>query len=189
MCDNCQAEDHPEQDSLSKKLSALCRRLSERYDREPYELIEARTIQELAAYRPRTQEELLDTWGIGEVKAGWFGKDILNAIREWESVHPASPPREVRRQLRKRLTTESTLPVEDRLYQLLTEWRRDRADRDGVPAYVICNNQTLREITVQRPQDEHALAAVWGLGQARIERYGEEILALVNPSRLFPPRK
>jgi hypothetical protein len=52
--------------------------------------------------------------------------------------------------------------VDDELYERLAWWRRDRAERDGVPAYVICGNKTLRDIAARRPQDERALADVWG---------------------------
>jgi superfamily II DNA helicase RecQ len=48
-----------------------------------------------------------------------------------------------------------------------------------VPAYVVFSNKTLEEIAVRKPRDWADLAAVSGVGPAKLERYGDEVLAIV----------
>ena len=71
-------------------------------------------------------------------------------------------------------------PADQLLLQRLTDWRRGRAMEEAVPPYVIAHNSTLRNIAVARPATRAALLAVPGLGPTRVERYGDELLALVG---------
>jgi len=52
-----------------------------------------------------------------------------------------------------------------------------------VPAYVVAHDAVLVEIAETRPSSETALAAIKGMGPAKVERYGAEILAIVARSR------
>jgi len=70
--------------------------------------------------------------------------------------------------------------IDDATVGRLRTWRRDRSQADGVPAYVIFPDATLRELAATRPATAHELAAVKGFGPARIERYGDDILALLS---------
>jgi ATP-dependent DNA helicase RecQ len=65
------------------------------------------------------------------------------------------------------------------LFDRLKEWRRGRARADGVPAYVIFHDRTLAAIADARPRDWADLAAISGVGPAKLDRYAEEIIALV----------
>ena len=69
--------------------------------------------------------------------------------------------------------------ADEALLERLTAWRRERARADGVPAYVVADNKTLVAIAAQRPSDEAALMGVPGIGQRKVETYGQEILELV----------
>ena len=64
-------------------------------------------------------------------------------------------------------------------FERLREWRRKRAQADGVPAYVVFHDRTLQEIAERRCKDWADLAAVSGVGPAKLERYADEILAIV----------
>jgi DNA helicase II / ATP-dependent DNA helicase PcrA len=69
-------------------------------------------------------------------------------------------------------------------FEALRSWRGERARNDGVPAYVIAPDTTLLALLEARPRPRSAaeLARVPGLGPARIERYGAEILAVLARS-------
>jgi DNA helicase-2/ATP-dependent DNA helicase PcrA len=71
-------------------------------------------------------------------------------------------------------------PGSDGLYHELAVWRRARADEDEVPPYVVFDNKTLDAIARTRPQTLRDLSALPGIGPAKLERYGAEVLALVN---------
>jgi superfamily II DNA helicase RecQ len=66
------------------------------------------------------------------------------------------------------------------LFDRLKEWRRQRASTDGVPAYVVFHDSTLAEIAERRPGDWADLAAVPGIGPAKLDRYADEVLAIVS---------
>jgi DNA helicase-2/ATP-dependent DNA helicase PcrA len=59
----------------------------------------------------------------------------------------------------------------------LRRWRRERARADGVPAYVVFHDRTLAEIVRRRPATRDELAAVVGIGPAKLDRYGDDVLA------------
>ena len=67
----------------------------------------------------------------------------------------------------------------DAVEAALRQWRRDRAKADGVPAYVVFNDATLGELALLRPATLTALGRVSGIGPAKLERYGDEILGVV----------
>jgi DNA helicase-2/ATP-dependent DNA helicase PcrA len=68
------------------------------------------------------------------------------------------------------------------LFDRLKEWRRKRAKEDGVPAYVVFHDRTLAEIAERECKDWADLAAISGIGPAKLERYADEILAIVAAS-------
>jgi len=61
--------------------------------------------------------------------------------------------------------------------QALREWRLARARAEEVPAYVVFNDRTLAELVARTPRTLAELAAVPGIGPAKLERYGAELLS------------
>jgi DNA helicase II / ATP-dependent DNA helicase PcrA len=62
----------------------------------------------------------------------------------------------------------------------LRDWRLERAKADEVPAYVVFHNTTLAEIAERAPRTLAELAQVPGVGPAKLERYGDEVLATLG---------
>ncbi len=62
----------------------------------------------------------------------------------------------------------------------LRAWRRDRAREDGVPPYVVFHDSVLHQIADARPSSIGELSQIPGVGPAKLERYGEAVLALVE---------
>jgi ATP-dependent DNA helicase RecQ len=71
-------------------------------------------------------------------------------------------------------------PVDGDLAARLRDWRLERAGADGVPAYVVLTNACLEEVCRRLPSDEDELLDVPGMGPARMERYGRDLLELVR---------
>jgi DNA helicase II / ATP-dependent DNA helicase PcrA len=65
-------------------------------------------------------------------------------------------------------------------FDALKAWRLARAREDDVPAYLVFHNTTLEEIAARRPRSLDELAAVPGVGPAKLERYGEGVLAALE---------
>ncbi len=70
-------------------------------------------------------------------------------------------------------------PVDDPRFDALRTWRAERAKDDGVPAYVIAHDTTLADIAEARPGSIAELRRVKGMGPARLQRYGPEILEVL----------
>jgi DNA helicase-2/ATP-dependent DNA helicase PcrA len=66
------------------------------------------------------------------------------------------------------------------LFERLKTWRLERARDDEVPAYVVFTDATLELIAEHKPKNEGALRAINGVGPSKIERYGDDVLALVG---------
>ena len=69
------------------------------------------------------------------------------------------------------------------LFDELKAWRLQRCRDDGVPAYVIFHDSTLEEIAQREPRSPEELAHVGGIGPAKLERYGEDIVKIVHKVR------
>ncbi len=71
-------------------------------------------------------------------------------------------------------------PEDDAKLIRLQDWRRDRAERDGVAAFVVAHNSALTEIARRHPDTLEDLARIKGYGQSRATKYGDEILSVLR---------
>jgi len=69
---------------------------------------------------------------------------------------------------------------DDPVFAALKAWRLERAKADEVPAYVVFHNSTLAEIAGRKPQTLGDLAEVPGVGPAKLDRYGGDVLSVLN---------
>jgi DNA helicase-2/ATP-dependent DNA helicase PcrA len=81
-----------------------------------------------------------------------------------------------------KLAVPVTVPAGGPLFESLKRWRRERAQADGVPAYVVFHDSTLTAIAERRPRTPGELRTVAGVGPAKLERYGREVLGVVGGS-------
>ncbi len=167
----------------------LREQIARRSSRDPFLVFENRTARELATYRPTTEEALQQIWGIGERRAAWFGADLLEIIEEWERDHPdaPSPPALERTHRAPAPPSDPSLAEalervrpDDPLYVALRTWRMERARAEGSPAFTIFSDRTLRELVAAQPQTLEALHRIWGLGDARIQRFGDELIEVIR---------
>ena len=98
------------------------------------------------------------------------------ASKPAKGVEPTLPPRPTAIVLSE---PEST-PVNTALKEQLWQWRREKAKALGVSAYLVLQNNTLEEIAQRPPQTLAELSEIKGIGPGKIERFGEELLAIVQ---------
>ena len=65
------------------------------------------------------------------------------------------------------------------LFEALRGWRSEEALAQGVPAYIVFGDATLRGISVTKPSSLAELGTISGVGQKKLEQYGEALLAVV----------
>ncbi|MCC2973413.1 DNA helicase RecQ [Massilia sp. IC2-476] len=69
---------------------------------------------------------------------------------------------------------------EQQIFERLRSWRMGTAREHGVPAYVVFQDATLREIAKVKPSSIDALRGVSGVGEKKLVSYGDEIVAIIN---------
>jgi DNA helicase-2/ATP-dependent DNA helicase PcrA len=77
------------------------------------------------------------------------------------------------------LPAAKAVEPDDPLYAVLKRWRLETAKAEERPAYVIFHNSTLAEIVRRSPRSREELAAVPGVGPAKLDRYGDDLLAVL----------
>ena len=65
------------------------------------------------------------------------------------------------------------------LFERLRQWRAGEARDQGVPAYIVFGDATLRGIAITRPTSREELATISGVGEKKLDQYGEAILEVV----------
>lgn len=79
-----------------------------------------------------------------------------------------------------RKQASTTLPEADQtLFQALREKRTELARAQNVPPYVIFHDKTLIELAAVRPNSRSQMAKIPGVGEAKLDRYGEIFLAVI----------
>jgi len=73
-------------------------------------------------------------------------------------------------------------PGDEALFQRLRELRKEIADREDVPAYVVFSDATLRDMVIRRPTTDPGLLDVHGVGPVKLERYGAAFLTALGES-------
>lgn len=66
------------------------------------------------------------------------------------------------------------------LFIELRELRRRLAQQNNLPAYTVCSDQVLREITIHKPIEEQQLLKIKGVGEKFIDKYGSLFIETIN---------
>ncbi len=66
------------------------------------------------------------------------------------------------------------------LYAVLRNWRKNIADAEGVPVYAVLTNEQLAEVVRRRVDTLDAFGRIDGVGPARVQRYGINLLACLQ---------
>jgi ATP-dependent DNA helicase RecQ len=139
--------------------------------------------------RQLTSRGLLEAVPGGRGGLRWGQEAAVWALLRGESrlELPLPPPRRERR--RSAVVSSGARPAagqpaagapDPALLGALKEWRRQQAREQGVPPYVVFHDRTLEELAARRPAELDALGAVSGIGRAKLERYGEALLAVLR---------
>jgi superfamily II DNA helicase RecQ len=76
-------------------------------------------------------------------------------------------------------------PNSEEAWERLRVWRGEKARTLSLPAFVIFDDATLRQVAARLPVSEPALLAVKGIGPAKLDSYGSELIAMTEELR--PP--
>ena len=149
----------------------------------------------------------VSTWGIGQefthaewtsiarqlIHRGFLLQDIANysvlkltpaalrVLRGEETVELAEP--RIREKAVKKKKSRAAVVLNDqdlRLFDTLRELRKFLASEQGVPPYVIFGDASLLEMCQRRPANHEDFLSITGVGQVKLERYGDMFLEAIN---------
>ncbi len=147
----------------------------------------------------------LSTYGIGSdrsepewqsiirqlIHQGFLEQDIANysALRLTDASRPLlrgelvlqlARPRLKGKPKKKRAGEHLQSPADEALFEQLRRLRKQLADEQGVPPYVVFGDATLVQMAREKPMDEHDLLAVSGVGTHKLEKYGADFLDAIT---------
>ena len=80
-------------------------------------------------------------------------------------------------------TGSALTPEQEEVFQSLRDLRKETADRQRVPAYIVFGDQVLVEMAVRQPKTEAQFLDVPGVGPAKLAKYGSAFLARISEGR------
>jgi len=127
-------------------------------------------------------QELLTTEGeYGVLTTTTTSASVLNGERA--VILRREPERPERAPRTSRGTASPDLAAADQpLFEALRTWRAEEARKQGVPAYIVFGDATLRAVAGARPNSLGDLDGITGIGAKKRDAYGEALLALVAAS-------
>jgi ATP-dependent DNA helicase RecQ len=154
----------------------------------------------------------LSTWGIGAhhsapewaslirqlIHRGYLEQDIArySVLRLTEAARPLLRGEETLELARPRMKTPSRRKApkaaagggryDETLFAALRALRKSLADAQGVPPYIIFGDATLVEMAREMPVTAAAFLEISGVGQKKLERYGEDFMAIIRAYRADP---
>jgi ATP-dependent DNA helicase RecQ len=89
------------------------------------------------------------------------------------------PNRKERRRRRDGTTVATAGGLDPRLWEALRAKRRDLAQAQNVPTYVIFHDATLAEIGRRKPKTLSDFLEISGIGERKLERYGADFMEVI----------
>lgn len=119
--------------------------------------------------------------GYGTLILSEGSASVLSGARKVEMrKDPERSSRAVRSSSSARRAVVELAPDAQPMFEELREWRAAEAKQQGVPAYVVFNDASLRELATVRPTTMEGLAGITGVGEAKLERYGAKLLEVLT---------
>jgi ATP-dependent DNA helicase RecQ len=142
------------------------------------DLVEQLIFEGLLKEDPNDNRPLIGLGDAEGVRSVYRGERRV-AVRQAPEPLDAST-RSGRPRKRSREPMEALSPADAPLFEALRAWRASEAKRQHVPPYVIFHDRTLAEIARMKPGRPQALSAISGVGESKLERYGDPVLAVVG---------
>lgn len=102
-------------------------------------------------------------------------------IDYWEGGGPGQMGATANASSRVRVDYKEQLSAEDfAIFAKLRDWRKATAQADAVPVYTVFTNEQLAQMVRDRVTNRTSLEAITGVGDARIEKFGERILEVLK---------
>lgn len=145
----------------------------------------------------------LKTWGVGKAHDKKYWRQLIDellaqqVIQKAEGLYPTlfllpkasrilkreeqlNIVRIIEKKKEQPPAKESAAPYETRLFELFRSLRKQIADEQGIPPYVVFSDRTLRDMAAHLPRSAEAMLTISGIGEVKLQRYGGQFLRLID---------
>jgi superfamily II DNA helicase RecQ len=79
-----------------------------------------------------------------------------------------------------RKSYEDLLPKDKQVYGYLNQWRTEKSEKLNQKKFMICHNSELIDLALYKPSNLDELQQIKGFGKQKADKFGEDILAILN---------
>ncbi|MGL4609185.1 MAG: transglutaminaseTgpA domain-containing protein [Trueperaceae bacterium] len=150
----------------STEASATAQDISSSHETVPSEI--ATTSETTSADKTTTASEAVTSSSVSDVSRA--SSSSISIVTNDGNTNDGKP------------ILRETLPLEydQDLYNKLETWRRETAKQEDRAAYLILTNDTMQKIATLKPQTVQELLDIKGIGEVKLERYGEALLKIIK---------
>jgi len=113
-----------------------------------------------------------------------LGGDVMRRKKTVPLILPAMPAKKATaaKGKREKLPTVEA-PYDEKLFEALRKWRREKADAGRIPAYLIYPDVTLKELAREKPETHDQLLTIRGIGPAKARQFGAETIKVIHETQ------
>jgi ATP-dependent DNA helicase RecQ len=110
-------------------------------------------------------------------------REVLKGERKVQLRHDPTPEKKSTKVRSLKVRTSKTAPsgMDSDLFEVLRKERATLARELDIPPYMIASDRSLQDMAMLKPRDEVDLLAVYGFGEAKVERFGQIFLSALRP--------
>ena len=160
-------------------------------DVPPYQIFYPTMLKEIATKVPTTKEDLSHIKWIGEYKLEKYGERVLNVIKDHLGVGKTYETSEELKPVNQNHVRDvvsageiyekmETKTYDNELFEKLRKFRTGIAREEKVEPFFVFHNSVLKEIATKIPTTKEELLLIKGIGDKKIDRYGERILNVID---------
>ncbi|MEM1155446.1 MAG: DNA helicase RecQ [Pseudomonadota bacterium] len=124
----------------------------------------------------------VDIDGYGALQLEEKCRPLLQGTQSIHMRRDPTPKRAGRQQTRTALPDD----IDIALWEALRDCRRELAEAQGVPPYVIFHDKTLQEMCRDQPQNAHQLGRISGVGERKLNKYGADFIRVIKAHTVAP---
>ena len=156
-------------------------RIAEMEDVLPYEVFHDKALQAMATYFPTSEESFRQMPGVGPMRSEKYANILLPIIREYFKKHGIDSAKSATEGPNTHEpVSEEPNEYAPELFERLRDKRKTIADEEGVPAFAVFSDRTLREIAIHFPKTEEEFMQIHGVGPKKIEKYADAFLPIIR---------
>ncbi|MGL5348448.1 MAG: DNA helicase RecQ [Peptostreptococcaceae bacterium] len=151
----------------------------------PYMVFGDATLKNISGVYATTKDEMLGISGVGEIKYNKYGEQFENIVKEYikeKSIDKESIVSTKNKDNSSKIKEDKYFEVytDKKLLELLTQYRDVVSKKDGIIPYMVFTLNTLKEVSGRYPISEEQLNDISGIGQVKINKYGDGIISIVK---------